>query len=85
MTFNELRGAEADFVLSINEFSRLAGVSIATARRLIAADDGPIVTRLSERRIGIRMRHAREWLDARIENPRRLPKEKAARLSTERL
>jgi predicted DNA-binding transcriptional regulator AlpA len=71
MTFNEPRSAEPDSVLSINEFSRLAGVSIATARRMIAADDAPIVTRLSQRRIGIRMRHLREWLDARTENPQR--------------
>ena len=71
MRFDELRGAEADFVISINEFSKLAGVSIATARRLIAAQDGPIVTRLSQRRLGVRMRHVREWLDARTENPHR--------------
>jgi predicted DNA-binding transcriptional regulator AlpA len=54
-----------DRVLTLSEFVKIAGISLVTLRRMIAAHDGPIVTKLSERRLGIRVRHAREWLDAR--------------------
>jgi hypothetical protein len=44
----------------------LRGFSTATGRRLVAA--GRVkVTRLSERRIGIRSDHDQEYLDSRIE------------------
>ena len=58
-------GLADDLVLTLSEFAKIAGVSLVTLRRRIAAHDGPIVTKLSERRLGIRVRHAREWLDAR--------------------
>jgi predicted DNA-binding transcriptional regulator AlpA len=65
-------GLADDRVLTLSEFAKLAGISVVTLRRRIAAHDGPIVTKLSERRLGIRLRHAREWLDARASgNPRR--------------
>jgi hypothetical protein len=54
-----------DQVLSLSEFAKVAGISVVTLRRRIIAHDGPIITRLSERRIGIRVRHGRAWLDAR--------------------
>jgi hypothetical protein len=53
-------------VLSLLEFSEVAGVSVATLRRLIKAGRGPRVTWMSSRRCGIRIRHGREWLDACI-------------------
>lgn len=58
-------GLADDRVLTLSEFANIAGISLVTLRRRIAAHDGPIITKLSERRIGIRVRHAREWLDAR--------------------
>ena len=58
-------GLADDRVLTLTEFAKLAGISLVTLRRRIAAGDGPIITKLSERRLGIRVRHAREWLDAR--------------------
>jgi hypothetical protein len=58
-------GLADDRVLTLSEFANLAGISPVTLRRRIAAGDGPIITKLSERRLGIRVRHAREWLDAR--------------------
>jgi hypothetical protein len=58
-------GMADDQVLTLTEFAKLAGISLVTLRRRIAAHDGPIITKLSERRIGIRMRHGRAWLDAR--------------------
>jgi predicted DNA-binding transcriptional regulator AlpA len=54
-----------DRVLKLSEFAEIAGISVITLRRRIAAEEGPIVTRLSLRRIGIRVRDGRAWLDAR--------------------
>ena len=53
-----------DRVMSLLEFSEVAGVSVATLRRQIKAGRGPRVTWVSSRRCGIRVRHGREWLDA---------------------
>jgi predicted DNA-binding transcriptional regulator AlpA len=58
-------GMAEDRVLTLPEFAKIAGISVVTLRRRIAARDGPTITRLSERRIGIRVRHGRAWLDAR--------------------
>lgn len=58
-------GLADDRVLTLSEFAKIAGISLVTLRRRIAAHDGPVITKLSERRLGIRVRHAREWLDAR--------------------
>jgi hypothetical protein len=58
-------GLADDQVLTFSEFAKIAGISLVTLRRTIKARDGPIVTKLSERRRGIRVRHARAWLDAR--------------------
>jgi predicted DNA-binding transcriptional regulator AlpA len=59
---------DQDRVLTLFEFATLAGISLVTLRRLIARGEGPTVTKLSTRRLGIRMRHAGEWLDARASN-----------------
>jgi len=58
-------GIADDQVLTLSQFAKLAGISSVTLRRRITAGDGPIVTRLSQRRIGIRLRHGRAWLDGR--------------------
>jgi predicted DNA-binding transcriptional regulator AlpA len=57
--------ANDDRVLSLAEFAQLAGLSVPTVRRLLRIGDGPTITRLSTRRIGVRIRHGRAWLDAR--------------------
>ncbi|MCF6100350.1 hypothetical protein [Mesorhizobium muleiense] len=36
-------------------------------KELLNADDGPVLTRLSERKVGIRTDHWKTWLDARNE------------------
>jgi predicted DNA-binding transcriptional regulator AlpA len=54
-----------DPVRSLREFAALASISVSTLRRLINTGDGPPVTRLSPRRIGIRISHGDAWLDAR--------------------
>jgi hypothetical protein len=43
----------------INDFSE------ATGRRLRKAGRGPIFTQLSDRRIGVTVRHNREWQESR--------------------
>jgi predicted DNA-binding transcriptional regulator AlpA len=54
-----------DPVRSLPEFAALAGISLRTLRRLIDAGDGPVITRLSPRRLGIRVSHGDAWLDGR--------------------
>ena len=54
-----------DEVRSFKAWCKYAGFSTATGRRLIVAGQGPIITRLSARRIGIRGLHHRLWLDQR--------------------
>lgn len=54
-----------DPVRSLPEFAALAGISLRTLRRLIDAGDGPVITRLSPRRLGIRVSHGDAWLDSR--------------------
>jgi len=56
---------DLDRVLSFSEWCDLCGFSPATGRRVLASGEGPIVTSLSARRIGIRRRHNLEWLDKR--------------------
>jgi hypothetical protein len=57
-----------DRVMSFHEWCGAAGFSSATGRRVLKAGNGPPITRLSERRIGIRMRHHLAWLDSRQES-----------------
>jgi predicted DNA-binding transcriptional regulator AlpA len=56
-----------DRILPLPLMAELASISIATLRRLIDSKQGPRLTRLSARRIGIRVSHAREWLEARAQ------------------
>jgi predicted site-specific integrase-resolvase len=61
---------DPDSVSSFDEWCERVGISPATGRRLIAAGKGPTITRLSERRMGIRERHHLEWLDGRARQQR---------------
>jgi hypothetical protein len=54
-----------DRVLTFAEWCELNRISPATGRRIIASGAGPVVTRLSERRIGITVGANRRWRDAR--------------------
>jgi predicted site-specific integrase-resolvase len=54
-----------DRVLTFAEWCELNRISPATGRRIIASGAGPVVTRLSERRIGITAGANRRWRDAR--------------------
>jgi predicted DNA-binding transcriptional regulator AlpA len=57
--------AAEDRVITLNEAAQASCLSIATLRRRLAEGAGPRVVRLSERRIGIRVRDLKAWLDAR--------------------
>jgi hypothetical protein len=63
MTLNEK--TPSNRVRSLPERAQEGGFSIATLRRRIKAGDGPIITYLSTRRLGIRDDHWMEWLNAR--------------------
>ena len=49
-------------VLDLQTWAAISGISHMTARRLIASGNGPRVTRLSPRRIGIRLSDHINWL-----------------------
>lgn len=54
-----------DYVRSMRETAAILGVSVDTLRRLIARGDGPLVTRLSMRKLGIRDSDREAWLAER--------------------
>jgi predicted DNA-binding transcriptional regulator AlpA len=58
-------GLADDRVMTLAELAQLCGLSVVTLRRMIKDRTGPPITKLSERRIGVRVRHALAWLDAR--------------------
>jgi predicted DNA-binding transcriptional regulator AlpA len=55
----------ADRVVSIREWAQLANVSHRTAKRLLAAGEGPPLLKLSERCRGIRLSDHNAWLASR--------------------
>jgi hypothetical protein len=60
-------GMDDDRVMPLSTWCERCGFSEATGRRLIKTGQGPTVTWLSERRMGIREKHHREWLDSRAQ------------------
>jgi hypothetical protein len=56
-----------DRVMTFSEWCEVIQVSPATGRRILTSGNGPVITRLSARRFGIRGRHHRAWLDSRAE------------------
>jgi hypothetical protein len=52
-------------VLTFKQWIALNNVSARTGRRILAAPDGPIVTRLSPRRFGITVANNRRWQQSR--------------------
>jgi hypothetical protein len=59
------QSADLDRINSFSEWCKRAGISEATGRRILAAGEGPTVTWLSARRMGIRERDYLDWLDRR--------------------
>jgi hypothetical protein len=56
---------ENDKVLTFREWCALNAIGERTGRRIIKSPGGPIVTQLSERRIGIRISDNRAWQASR--------------------
>jgi predicted DNA-binding transcriptional regulator AlpA len=54
-----------DRIMTIKEWCERSSFSTVTGWRLMKAGQGPKLTRISERRLGIREDHYREWLDSR--------------------
>lgn len=54
-----------DVVDPFSAWCEAKGISPATGRRLLTSGDGPSFIRLSQRRIGIRRRDDRAWLNSR--------------------
>jgi hypothetical protein len=52
-------------VLTLREWCEVNGFSWNTGRRLIEAGQGPVITQLSKRRIGITIANDRAWKEAR--------------------
>ena len=52
-------------VLTFKQWCKLNSFSQRTGRRILAAADAPVVTRLSPRRIGITVGNNRAWQQAR--------------------
>jgi hypothetical protein len=52
-------------VLTFAQWCALNGISLATGRRILKSGKGPVVTQLSDRRIGISVRANAEWQAAR--------------------
>jgi predicted DNA-binding transcriptional regulator AlpA len=53
-------------ILTVREWAQLNSLGLPTARRIIAAGDGPKITQLTVGRIGIREDHAAEWQNSRV-------------------
>lgn len=56
---------DPDAILTFKEWCSLCGHSERQGRIIIASGNGPPVTWLSARRMGISRRHHREWLEKR--------------------
>ena len=61
----EHKSVEDDKVLTFAEWCKLNGVSKRTGGRIIRGGNGPVVTQLSDRRIGITVGNNRRWQEAR--------------------
>jgi hypothetical protein len=52
-------------VMSLPQWAEVCGFSIWTGKRLIAAGKGPVITQISERRIGVTVGNNRAWQKSR--------------------
>jgi hypothetical protein len=55
-----------DQVLTFRQWCRLNGISERTGARILAGPDGPVVVRLSAKRLGITVRANLEWQQSRV-------------------
>ena len=62
-----LEAEGAEIVMSVRTWAALASIGYSTAKKLLAAGQGPRVTHLTDKRIGIRMSAHQAWLAERTE------------------
>jgi hypothetical protein len=67
---SRLHHHDDDRILSFAQWCQLNGISLATGRRIIKSGNGPVVVRMSPRRIGISIRSNREWQASRVQGLR---------------
>lgn len=63
--FLDLKKLPDDACLTFAEWCALNNLSERGGRRLLASGDGPVVTQITERRIGITVGNNRDWQKAR--------------------
>jgi hypothetical protein len=56
---------EPDRVYGFDVCADLADISLPTFRRQLKSGTGPQVTKVSDRRLGVRGRHLSAWLDSK--------------------
>jgi hypothetical protein len=56
---------EDDKILRFRQWCEVNGFSERTGRRVLASGDGPVVTRLSDKIIGVTIGNNRKWQAAR--------------------
>jgi hypothetical protein len=61
---------DADCVWTFKEWCSLNSISPRQGRRILKGGGGPLVTMLTDTRIGISRRHDREWKAARVRGRR---------------
>lgn len=52
-------------ILNLRQWCALNGISLRTGHRILASGEGPIVTQLSSKRIGISYGNNSKWLASR--------------------
>jgi predicted DNA-binding transcriptional regulator AlpA len=57
-------------IINERQAAQACGISVATLRRAVAAGRGPLVIRLSTRRIAYRIRDLLAWIDDNAEGVR---------------
>lgn len=62
-----LEAEGAEIVLSVKMWAQLCGIGYSTAKKILAAGNGPRRTRLSEHRYGITTSAHKAWLRERTE------------------
>jgi hypothetical protein len=68
MTKVDEKAPELAFI-SLGEYALRRGVSMATVKRELKRGEGPKITQLSPKRVGIRLDHFREDCDRRVRQP----------------
>jgi len=58
---------DAEIVLSVKTWARLASIGYSTAKKLLREGDGPRKTRLTRHRIGVTLSSHKAWLDERTD------------------